>query len=56
VPENERPPEPPEPTTPPRKWEKPRIQSGTLFETQSLTCLKNESVGTEQCMMSEPKS
>jgi hypothetical protein len=27
-----------------------------LFETQSLTCLKNENVGSEQCMSSEPKS
>jgi hypothetical protein len=57
VTENQDPPEPAQPPDPstPRKWEKPSIQSGTLFETQSLTCLKNENTGTEQCMSSEPK-
>jgi hypothetical protein len=58
VPENQSPPKPEEPPDPasPRKWEKPRIQSGTLFETQSLCCLKNESIATEQCMSCEPRS
>jgi hypothetical protein len=40
--EAERPtePAPEEPRPPRRRWELPRIQSGQMFETNSLMCLK----------------
>jgi hypothetical protein len=45
--------EPPAPGK--KKWEKPTIQSGQLFEANSLSCGKNEPT-TEQCMQNPTRS
>ena len=38
-----------------KKWEKPAIQSGQLFEANSLSCGKNTPT-TEQCMQNPTRS
>lgn len=40
----------------PRKWEKPRIESGQLFETASLACGKTPAIMTAQCQMQNPSN
>jgi hypothetical protein len=44
----ENPPPPPEAPPAKRKWDPPRIQSGQLFESNSLACAKN-GPEIEQC-------
>jgi len=42
---------PRKPTRPGKKaWQRPQIKSGKLFESNSLACGKNPSVGQEACM------
>lgn len=41
---------PRKPARPGKKaWQRPHIKSGKLFESNSLACGKNPSVGGEQC-------
>jgi hypothetical protein len=46
----------PEPAPPPeerRRWERPQIQSGQLFEANSLACFKGGPT-TEECLQNPP--
>jgi hypothetical protein len=45
------PPPPPEPLPARRKWDPPQIESGQLFEANSLSCGKGAGAEVEQCMM-----
>ncbi len=43
--------EKPQQRKPPRRkkaWQRPRVKTGQLFESNSLACLKND-IGMEQC-------
>jgi hypothetical protein len=46
-------PPPAAPAPAPRKWEPPRIQSGQLFEANSLACFKSGPT-PEECYQNPP--
>lgn len=51
--EKDEPPNTPPPEAPRRKWEAPRVQSGQLFEANSLACHKSGPT-PEECVLIGP--